>query len=121
MSTRQMLGTLTPSSGNGWQPRIANETKARKLIKAPFLLVYFFVTFSVLSALSHKEMRFITTLVQIGQIAQAYQLTWCFDCRQVLLQWLRNMGLSRSTWTYGLLRFTTGWMIKFLGLFIVVK
>lgn len=58
-----MFGTLSPSSGNGWQPRIEGETPARKLIRTPFLLIYFFTTFSVLSALSHKEMRFITTLV----------------------------------------------------------
>lgn len=67
-------------------------------------------------------MRFITTLVQIGQIAQAYQLTWCFDCRQVLLEWLRLRGLNPATsYVYGSIRFLTGWAIKLFGLFVVVQ
>lgn len=63
MSTRQWFGTLSPSSGNGVQPRIQSETPSSELIRAPFIMVYFFTTFAVLSSLSHKEMRFITTLV----------------------------------------------------------
>jgi len=66
--------------------RIKGETPAERLIRAPFLLVFFFTNFMILSALAHKEMRFITSLVQIGQIAQAYMITWCFDTREVLLR-----------------------------------
>ena len=66
MSVRQWRGTLSPASGNGWRRAIEGETPHDKLIRAPFVMVFFFTNFIILSSLAHKEMRFITTLVQIG-------------------------------------------------------
>jgi hypothetical protein len=63
LSVRQFNGTLTPASGNGWFRKIIGETPAHKMIRVPFLLIFFFVTFVMLSSLEHKEMRFITSLV----------------------------------------------------------
>lgn len=63
MSTRQWFGTLSPSSSNGLQPSTPGETPSKDLIRAPFVMIYFFTTFAVLSYVEHKEMRFITTLV----------------------------------------------------------
>ena len=56
MSVKQINGTL-PSQRDG------------KITKIPFLLIFYSVNFIVLSYIPHKEMRFLTTLIQIGQIA----------------------------------------------------
>lgn len=86
------------------------------------MLVFFFTNFIILSALAHKEMRFITSLVQIGQIAQAYMLTWCFDARDVLLRAIRKSNyVNPSGMGYRGFRWFSGWMIKFFALFVVVK
>jgi hypothetical protein len=66
LSTRQMNGNLSPSSGYGLMKRIKGETPAQKLIRVPFVIIFFFSNFFILSSLAHKEMRFITNLVQIG-------------------------------------------------------
>ena len=92
MSVRQMNGSLTPASGNGWMKKIKGETPSERLIRIPFVLIFFFTNFTILSALAHKELRFITVLVQIGQIAQAFMITWCFDTRDVLIVWLELKG-----------------------------
>ena len=63
MSVRQMNGTLTPASGNGWMKKIKGETPSERLIRIPFVLIFFFTNFTILSALAHKELRFITVLV----------------------------------------------------------
>ena len=58
-----MNGTLTPASGNGWMKKIKGETPSERLIRIPFVLIFFFTNFTILSALAHKELRFITVLV----------------------------------------------------------
>ena len=63
MSVRQMNGTLSPASGSGWAKKIKGETPHERLIRVPFVLIFFLTNFAILSALSHKEMRFITVLV----------------------------------------------------------
>ena len=92
MSIRQMNGTLSPASGNGWMQKIKGETAKERLIRTPFVLIFFFTNFVILSAITHKELRFITVLVQIGQIAQAFMITWCFDTRDVILKALEING-----------------------------
>ena len=54
----------------------------------------------ILSALSHKESRFITCIVLIGQIAQGYMITIIYDCREVLLQYLKLNGYNENTSTF---------------------
>jgi len=122
LSVRQVHGTLTPASGNGWTKKVTGETPAHKLIRSPFILIFFFTNFIILSALAHKELRFITCCVQIGNIAAAYMITWCFDVRSVILAMLKNAGLKpRKSKRYRCARWITGWMVKFFALFVVVK
>lgn len=84
-------------------------------------MIFFFTNFTILSSLAHKEMRFITCLVQIGQIAQAYMITWCFDCRDVLLRFMLIKGSTKKSNKYINFRYISGWMVKFFALFVVVK
>jgi hypothetical protein len=116
-----MYGTLTPASGNGWMKKIKGETPSEKLIRIPFVLIFFFTNFAILSALSHKEMRFITVLVQIGQIAQAFMITWCFDTRDVLINWLDLKGFTRSSKCNRTISWVSGWAIKSFALFVLIK
>jgi len=43
--------------------KIKGETPRDKLIRFPFVLLFFMINFVVLSALAHKEMRFITCCI----------------------------------------------------------
>ena len=63
MSVRQLNGTLSPASGNGWMKKIKGETPKERLIRTPFMMIFFFTNFTILSAITHKELRFITVLV----------------------------------------------------------
>ena len=119
LSIRQMSGTLTPASSHGWRKKIEGETPPERLIRVPFILIFFFSNFIVLSALAHKEMRFITSLIQIGQIAQAYMITWCFDTREVLVELIKMRKGSKEVISW--VKWLSGWGIKSFALFVVVK
>ena len=121
LSIRQVFGTLTPASGNGWRPKRSDEVTVKKLTRAPFLLIFFFTNFIVVSSLAHKELRFITTCVQIGNIAAAYMITWCYDTRIVVLQILKRKGLKSNTTIYWFLNWISGFLIKFVAIYIVIK
>lgn len=121
MSVRQLNGTLTPSSGRGWSKLIKGETPAERLIRTPFVLIFFFTNFIILSSVTHKEMRFITVLVQIGQIAQGYMITWCFDTRDVILKSLLLGGSPSHSSFYKKARFITGALVKFFAMYVVIK
>jgi len=70
MSVRQWNGTLYSYSGNGWLKKVVEgETPREKLIRVPFMAIFFLTNVIILSALGHKEMRFITNVILIGQIA----------------------------------------------------
>jgi len=83
-------------------------------------MVFFFTNLIILSSLAHKEMRFITTLIQIGQIAQAYMVCWCFDCRDVMLEGLKIHGFG-NTDLYRRFKWLTGFLIKYGALYVLVK
>jgi len=83
-------------------------------------MVFFFTNLIILSSLAHKEMRFITTLIQIGQIAQAYMVCWCFDCRDVMLEGLKIHGLG-NTDLYRRFKWLSGFLIKYGALYVLVK
>lgn len=75
----------------------------------------------MLSSLEHKEMRFITSLVQIGQIAQAYMITWCFDAREVFLITLKNWGYRpNKSKVFKFTKWASGIAIKGFAIFVVI-
>lgn len=121
LSVRQMQGTLGPTSGNGWMRKIRGETPPEKLIRVPFLLLFFYVNFGILSALAHKEMRFITSIIQIGQIAMSYMICWSFDVREVLLKWVEQKGVSKKSKAYRGLWYISGLCCKYFACFVFFK
>mmetsp|Transcript_38951 Transcript_38951/g.59218 ORF Transcript_38951/g.59218 Transcript_38951/m.59218 type:complete len:232 (-) Transcript_38951:454-1149(-) len=100
--------------------KVKGETAPERIIRVPFVLIFFFTNFMVLSALAHKEMRFITSLIQIGQIAQAYMITWCFDTRDVVLKYLQ-INTKASKKSIGWVKWGISWGIKSFALFVVIK
>jgi len=115
------MGTLTPTSGNGWWANKARgETPAEKLIRTPFLLIFFLTNLLVFSALAHKEMRFLASIIQIGSIAQAYMITWMLDCREVGLKVLQLRGADpRSSLLYRSMAWTSGWLVKGFAIYVM--
>jgi hypothetical protein len=46
--------------------KIKGETPHEKLIRVPFMAIFYLTNVFVLSSLGHKEMRFITNVILIG-------------------------------------------------------
>ena len=78
MQVRQINGALKSQNGH------------EKVTRIPFLLIFYSVNFIVLSYIPHKEMRFLTTLIQIGQIAQAYVFSIFYEIRCFALKILQK-------------------------------
>jgi hypothetical protein len=66
MMVKMMHGKIGSCSGNGWMAKIVGETPGEKILKIPFILGFFCTNLFVLSALKHKEVRFITNILIIG-------------------------------------------------------
>lgn len=66
MSYKQGKGTLSPASGNGWMKKIFGETSHDKLTRSPFIVIFFVINFIAMTIVQHKEIRFLTSLMCIG-------------------------------------------------------
>ena len=81
------------------------------------MLFFFLTNMIVLSMLHHKESRFITNIILIGQISQGYMITYLFDARQVFLTVLHINGFK--TGFIDIMRTLTGYAVKFFALYVV--
>jgi hypothetical protein len=121
LTVRQINGNLTPTSGNGWLSKRVGEKGADQLTRIPFVMIFFLTNFFVLSSLGHKEMRFIAPLIMIGNICMSYMITWCLDCREVFLNFIKIKGVNPNSKGYYYTWYISGWMNKFFALYVVYK
>lgn len=77
------------------------------------MAVFFLTNAIVLSALGHKEMRFITNIILIGQIAQGYMITYLFDARHFILESMEGSTYRSSVASL------LGTGIKWFALYVV--
>jgi hypothetical protein len=48
-------------------------------------------------------------------------ITWCFDCREVILKWMEIKGVNRKGRGYYWSWYVSGWMTKYFALYVVYK
>ena len=75
-----------------------------------------FVNFFALSALKHKEMRFITSIILIGQFTQAYFISWFYDVVSVIIEYVNILGVKKDSAFYRIIKWTLNKVAKAVAL-----